>query len=207
MFIDWTGQTAYVVASGQSAADIVPHIPPAAPIIAVNRSFELVPHARALYAADVGFWQFYPAARDFAGIQICPNGAVKRVCPSVKVVRIHRDDNGLCMRMVREPSGVIGGGGNSAFQAINLAVQWGATRICLVGVDYCGNHWHPDHPAGLRNPNASQFRMWAKTLDAQAPLLASWGVEVLNLSPVSVLKAYPYADCRLLNPPTAALPA
>lgn len=202
--LDWSGQTAYVVASGQSAADIVPHIPPAAPIIAVNRSFELVPHARALYAADVGFWQFYPAARDFAGTKICPSGAVKRVCPSVKVVRIHRDTNGS---MVREPPGVIGSGGNSAFQAINLAVQWGATRICLVGVDYCGNHWHPDHPAGLRNPNASQFRMWAKVLDAQAPLLASWGIEVLNLSPVSALKAYPYADCRLLNPPTAALPA
>jgi len=90
--------------------------------------------------------------------------------------------------------GVIGSGGNSGFQALNLAVQFGAKRIVLVGYDMrvdAGLHWHGAHPHGLNNPSAGSVMRWAATLDAQAPLLKRLGVEVLNASPVSALKAYP----------------
>ncbi len=142
----------------------------------------------------------YTAAREFKGRKFAPSPSVQRVCPSVELVTIRREGGVIGMTMVREPVGTIGGGGNSAFQAVNLAAQWGARRICLVGFDYRGSHWHPDHPRGLRNPTESQMSAWARNLDNMAPVLAGWGIEVLNLSPHSALKAYPYADCRLLDP-------
>lgn len=209
MIPDWSGQTVYVVASGQSAADIVPHIPPAARVIAVNRSYELVPQADILYGADTGFWLVYPAARAFAGLKLCPDIHVKRICSAVQVVQIKRHKSTMQYErdMVRAPPGVIGFGGNSGFQAVNIAAQTRPARICLVGFDYVGSHWHPDHPPGLRNPGPGQLRWWCAELDRQAPLLASWGIDVVNLSPISALRGFCRADCRLLDQGPAALQA
>ena len=43
-------------------------------------------------------------------------------------------------------------GGNSGFQAINLAFLWGATRIILLGFDCKAvagkDHWFGQHPQG-----------------------------------------------------------
>jgi hypothetical protein len=42
-------------------------------------------------------------------------------------------------------AGVVGGGGNSGFQAVNLAAQFGASRIILIGFDMTdrgGKHWY-----------------------------------------------------------------
>jgi hypothetical protein len=83
------------------------------------------------------------------------------------------------------------GGGTSAFQALNLAVQFGASRILLAGVDFVGDHFHGPHPPALRNPSQAQFTKWRMAFDAAAPTLTAWGVEVLNLSPISALTAYP----------------
>ena len=47
-----------------------------------------------------------------------------------------------CIRSRAQP---IGGGGNSGFQALNLALQWGARKIILVGFDLTdenGLHWY-----------------------------------------------------------------
>lgn len=95
--------------------------------------------------------------------------------------------------LVDEP-GVIGSGGNSGFQALNLAVQFGARTIVLVGYDYRidqGLHWHGRHKAGLNNPTQHNIARWRRRLDDQAGRLAALGVEVLNASPVSALTAFP----------------
>lgn len=83
----------------------------------------------------------------------------------------------------------VGDGGNSGFQALNLAINWGAKRILLVGYDMTlenGEHWHGQHPKGLNNPRQATVRRW---------LSADWstpsGVEVINCNVVSALNAYP----------------
>ena len=97
--------------------------------------------------------------------------------------------------------GEIGSGGNSGFQAVNLAAQAGASRIVLVGFDYSlarGVHWHGPHPAGMNNPSERNCDRWRGDMDAAAPLLASLGIEVLNASPYSSLTAFekrPLWDC------------
>jgi len=168
-------------------------------VIAVNRSYQLVPWAECLYAADAGFWKHYKAT-GFKGWRFCADETIRYIDASVHAVKIARDPKDRRLtEMVAGPIGTVGFGGNSGYQAVNLAAQFGARRILLVGFDYCGAHWHPDHPKTLRNPTGAEFRRWAMDLDRAAGTLKSWGIEVLNLSPVSKLRAFPYADSRLFD--------
>lgn len=64
----------------------------------------------------------------------------------------------------------------------------------LVGYDLSldqGVHWHGRHGGRLNNPTQRACARWRAIIDAQAPLLASLGVTVLNASPVSALAAFP----------------
>tara|TARA_R100001244_G_scaffold47793_2_gene42607 strand:- start:2216 stop:2557 length:342 start_codon:yes stop_codon:yes gene_type:complete len=91
-------------------------------------------------------------------------------------------------------AGVLGWGGNSGFHALNLAVQFGADRIVLVGYDMRvdrGTHWHGQHPQGMNNPSEKNVVRWRNAVDDAAPMLAGLGIEVLNASPISALTAYP----------------
>jgi len=96
-------------------------------------------------------------------------------------------------RMAFDQFGVLGAGGNSGFQAVNLAAQTGAARIALVGFDMtisAGVHWHGRHKPGLNNPGHLVIDGWRRGLDAMAPKLAALGIEVVNCSAQSALKAY-----------------
>jgi hypothetical protein len=77
---------------------------------------------------------------------------------------------------------------------VNLACQFGARKIALVGFDMrvdLGLHWHGQHPGRLNNPTAKATEKWRARLDRQAPRLAEAGIEVVNCSAVSTLRAYP----------------
>ena len=90
--------------------------------------------------------------------------------------------------------GHIGSGQNSGFQALNLAAQFGATDIALIGYDMRldrGIHWHGKHPNGLSNPKESTMAGWIKNLEQSAPILANAGVKVTNCSLESALTCWP----------------
>lgn len=89
--------------------------------------------------------------------------------------------------------GRIGYGGNSGFQAINLAIQCGVSKIVLVGFDMDldrGVHWHGLHANKLNNPPRKRLAKWRERLDAVAPAIAAMGIEVINTSELSALTAY-----------------
>lgn len=97
-------------------------------------------------------------------------------------------------RLLVSEFGIIGWGGNSGFGALNLAVQFGAQRIVLVGFDMRidkGVHWHGLHKGGLSNPNTKNVERWRRVIDEVAPVLTALGIAVVNASPVSALAAYP----------------
>ncbi len=99
--------------------------------------------------------------------------------------------------MLFEHPGEIGFGSNSGFQALNLVLQFGVTRVILVGYDMNldhGIHWHGRHPGLLNNPRIGSVAKWRAQLDAQAGLLESMGIEVLNASPISSLTAFRKVD-------------
>ena len=158
------------------------------PTIAINESWRLVPWAMALYACDGDWWRHADGAPDFRGLKITQDGTVAREYPGLKVVEAKRTDD-----LIVGLPGVIGTGHNSAFQALNLAVNMGAKTIALVGVDLGsdrGSHWHGDHPAPMRNADDHAFARMRAAFERAAPKLDEIGVKVWNCSPVSTLDCF-----------------
>lgn len=96
--------------------------------------------------------------------------------------------------MVLDEPFAIGAGGNSGFQAVNLAAQFGSRHVILVGFDMsvaAGVHWHPDHLGACGNPDVEKAARWRELMDAQAGALACAGITVVNASVESALAAYP----------------
>lgn len=188
-FPDWTGETAVVVASGPSAGETdLRSCRGRARVIAVNESWRLHRDADVLYACDPGWWVYRRGVPEFTGLRITADaGAAEHF----GLRHIALEDG--AHRIMTEP-GRIGDGGNSGFQAVNLAVQFGARRIALVGFDYAGEHWHGRHDGHLANPRTDQLALWARRLDAEADRLRGLGVEVINTAPASALRAYPTRD-------------
>lgn len=110
----------------------------------------------------------------------------------------------------------IRGGGNSGYQAVNLAVHLGAKKIVLIGFDMKGSggkvHWHDAHPPGMNNPrdgrfivvptadggtqrifSKGNFENWCETFATAVPDLERAGVEVVNATEVSALTVFPMA--------------
>jgi len=196
-FPDWSRDTAVVVASGPSAKGVPLDLARGrARVIAINESWRLAPWADVLYAADHQWWQKGKGFPEFRGLRVAQGDAAPKMYRGIKQVGLVRTG-----QIVREPKGILaagsdreGRGANSGFQALNLAVQFGAKKIILVGYDMrvdLGFHWHGRHPDGMNNPNKGGIARWAKVLDRASRYLRVLGVEVLNASAVSALRAYP----------------
>ncbi|MGY3607665.1 MULTISPECIES: hypothetical protein [unclassified Bradyrhizobium] len=182
---DWSGETAVIVASGPSALSVpLARMRGCARFIAINESWRLCPWADVLYACDGAWWRAARGAPGFLGLKITDEARAAEEFDLVKV-KVCRG----CDVILTGMTGLVGDGGNSGFQALNLAIQWGARRILLVGFDMTlarGEHWHGRHGAGLNNPRPNNVHRW---------LSARWstplGVEIINCSPGSALTAYP----------------
>ena len=160
-------------------------------MLVINESVRRAPWADALYACDGAWWDHRRGVPEFGGLKVSQDVRAAKAW-GVHQVRLRQH----CDRLLVEEAGEIGWGGNSGFHAVNLAVQFGAARLVLVGYDMTlafGVHWHGRHGGHLNNPSAKALARWAAVLDAQGPLLASLGIEVFNTSPTSALEAFPYA--------------
>ncbi len=151
--------------------------------MAINETWKLAPWAAALYACDEDWWRLRaPSVDDFRGLRIVANGEFPG-CHSVNVV-----DDGYHLIWDDDR---LGSGGNSAFQAMNLVLRWGASRIILTGVDCGGEHWHGAHEGGLRNPQNNTFDKWIKAFGNAARDLKARGIEVVNCSRQTALECFP----------------
>lgn len=184
---EWSGEAVVLVASGVSASDAPLHRARGrAKCIAINSSWRLAPWADVLYACDAKWWRANEGAPEFEGLRVGFEPVPEY--PDVRRIEVDKKSDVLVMQ-----PGTTGSGGNSGFQALNLAVQWGARRVLLVGYDMridLGAHWHGRHGAGLNNPTDQLVKRWVAAMDGAAATLAALGVEVLNCSPISALTAY-----------------
>lgn len=190
-FPDWSGDVCAIIASGDSVRPVaVNQLKNRCRVIVVNNNHELAPWADVLYAADYKWWVRYPQWKEFKGLKISRD---EQTCLREKIRRVYllNEKDPAESRISIARKGYIARGGNSGFQAINLAVQFGARRLLWLGFDFCGKHWHGDHPNGMVNPKPQTLVRWAETLDKQAQLLTELGVTVINCSARSVLTAYP----------------
>lgn len=186
---DWRGETVVIVASGPSAAQApLETAKDRARFIAVNSSWKLSPWADILFAGDFKWWEQNAGCPEFVGLKVSID---RRAAEQFGVLKLQgrRSDN----RIEFDDLGHIGGG-NSGFNALNLAAQLGPSRILLVGYDMTlahGAHWHGPHPEGLKNPNSDKVGQWCRAIDAAAEAFKKRGIEVINCSPVSALRRYP----------------
>lgn len=175
------------IAGGPSlTAEDVAYCRGRARVVAVNNAHRLAPWADVLYACDAAWWRWADGAPGFTGLKV---GLELVAFADVHVLK-HRRDAGLDL----DPRH-LATGRNGGYQAINLAVHLGASRVILLGYDMRpdGNrlHWHGRHPGPLNNPDESRFRVWRELFPTLVLDLQRVGVDVLNASRVSALSCFP----------------
>lgn len=184
----WPGATVAVLGAGPSItrAQVDQCIEADTKLIAVNRSYELIPEdARAaaiLHSCDSTFWSWYPDAREFSGIKTTLSAEIAAQGWGVHLLRDAGPEG-----FVDDPSAVTTGW-NGGFQAICIAAKAGARRIVLLGFDMNdGGHWHQSHPdGGLERDWKAQLPCFSTLVE---PLKAR-SVDVVNATPGSALKAF-----------------
>lgn len=191
---DWVGSDVAIIASGPSMKDIdVSCINGRCKVIAIKKTIEKCEWADAVYGCDAPWWRSVQGLPKFNGIKICYRDNALDGYPDIRRINMNKDSDEL---LLDEPA-MIGSGGNSAFQALNLAVQFGARRILLVGCDMTdrpGAHWYGrNNWMNAGNPSAHNFTRWVKAFFKIVPKLNEIGVDVINSSPYGALKAFP---CR-----------
>ena len=197
--LDWSYCDVVIIAGGESVtADqcsaVFEWMGPTRKVVAINTSFRMAPFADVVYACDGHYWttndektgQTYLEEMLGLGIErrqmwTQDRGAAKKL--GINFVQSERGEG------LNKKKNIINQGASGGYQAIGLAVQWGAKKIYLLGFDCKGGHWHGDHPAPInaRLPH----KMWLENFAKLAPDLKAAGVEVINCSPDSALKVFP----------------
>lgn len=189
---DWTGQPVAIVASGPTTRRTrgLELLQGRVVTFVVKRNIELCPWAAAVYGCDCPWWRSVDGLTGFAGHRFAYDAKARDRygCTKIEIPDTHDD------RILMDEIGTVGSGGNSGFQALNLAVQFGARRIILAGFDMHergGAHWYGRNMSqGMGNPGPGNFRRWIKAFDGAAPALRDLGCEVINASPDSALRGF-----------------
>lgn len=135
-------------------------------VVAISDAYQLAPWADALVSQDLAWWRAHPDAFDFKGRKFSSTQH-----PGLE----------------QFPSNT---GCNSGLLACQVAVMLGAKKILLCGFDMNGSHYFGPHPAPLKNTSHNRFQVFQDQFSRFKPR----GVEILNCTPRSHLRAYPKAD-------------
>lgn len=134
---------------------------------------------------------------DYRGIKVSWEGSELSQYPDIRRVAIPKNRNNgqtYCYAFRTETVGTVGGGGNSGYQAVQLAAQLGARRIVLIGFDMKTEgkvHWYGRNRwTGANNPDESNFRRWIKAFNDAVPVIDAAGIEIVNASPHSGLECF-----------------
>lgn len=182
----WPGSTIVILGGGPSLteADVryVGERPHLARTIAIKEAYLLAPWADVLYACDHSWWRYYDGAPTYAGLKYTLEA------PYSGVVQLQNTgDSGLEL----EPTG-LRTGHNSGYQAINLAVHLGATRVLLVGYDcWAGSDGRQTWYTAKRPHLTSPYPVFLQSFSTIVEPLKAAGIEVINCSRWTLLRAFP----------------
>ncbi|MGD9880465.1 MAG: hypothetical protein AB7F22_10580 [Reyranella sp.] len=202
------GETVFCLASGPSATQEVVDKLRGRRTIVVNATCHLAPWADILFFTDSGFYLHRrDLIRTWPGMVVTMSRMAKRELPD-KVRRVKgcgapEFPPRLSGRRPGFPpagSPEIQQGRTSGHTAVSLAIGLGAARVCLVGYDMRlaadGREHHHSGEAGYGGPRdlslyanefVPGFNGWRAAAEAS-------GVEILNCTPGSALKEFPFAD-------------
>lgn len=208
----WAGETVICVGTGPSLSDeqLAIAAGSGARIIAVNCAWRDLPRADVLYAGDYGWWRTYRhevADSGFAGERWTISPEARRDF-GVKLAKMVRGSG------LPTEAGVFFGC-DSGYQAVQLALWWGAARVVLIGYDQSHDgprtHRHGDHPPPLLNRNDFQRR--AQPYQALAairdrpPIVNASERTSLSCFPRSTLSAALFSSGMSVEPASSSQPA
>lgn len=181
-----------VAAPGPSLTEEVAQQCRGVPVIAVQDAYKRIPWADVLYGCDALWWEHHNGCADFAGEKWSSHD------PDTNDKTEARDRYGVHLVEGRPGVGFsfddwIHYGSNSGFQAINLAIHFGCTRILLCGFDMRSidgrRHFFGGHPVELGRSDGD-YERFIPTFETAAKLLPPH-VEVINVTPGSALRCFP----------------
>jgi hypothetical protein len=160
-----------VLAPGQSlAADVVDRVRGIAPVIAVTEAFKIAPWCEVLVANDRSWWAARPEAKELP----CTKYSTRRI-EGVEQI---------------ESNATITGGSSSGVLALWVAMTLGAKRILMLGFDNKGTHFNGPYEGKLQNTQPVRFAVFECQFRELAVLLKKSGVDVVNCTPGTALKAF-----------------
>jgi hypothetical protein len=193
----WPKSTVVCLATGPSlTAEDVDYCLGRARVIAVNDAYRLAPWADALYACDPAWWRWHDGVKSFQGAKwsMHHDAWSARFCAAFSDVARLKNTGETGLEL--DPSG-LRAGRNSGYQAINLAVHYGATRIVLLGYDLQRTggraHFFGNHPQAGQNAPYASFIPYFQTLISP---LNKAGVSIVNCTPSTALTCFDRSDLR-----------
>jgi hypothetical protein len=154
-------------------------------VIVINDAVFLAPWAFCLYAADRAWIDAHDGVQSFMG----PKYSIDSRDPTTRSDWIVLKNTGP-LGLELDPAG-LRAGLNSGFQALNLAVHFGARRIILLGYDMSPDglreHWFPDPPDRQPSPYSQMREAFVSLVEP----LAMLGVSVVNCSRRTALTVFP----------------
>jgi hypothetical protein len=174
-------------------------------VIAVADAYRIVPCADVIYGCDTAWWDIHKRCGDTFGERWSCHEQHLRAADGVhgNDKRAAADAYELNLVVGRDGDEFsfdptfIRYGSNAGFQAINLALLFGCTRIVLVGFDMRHvdgkAHFFGSHPDGLRRTDDSGYRGFVRHFERAAKALPSH-VSIVNTTPESALTCFPMMD-------------
>jgi hypothetical protein len=187
---DWRDECAAIVASGPTIKKMdLACLKDRIHVLAIKETWKKCPWAEILYGCDAPWWIHNKGVPEFKGIKLSHGSQATTQHKSIYKVNIKMVDDIL----IEEPL-LVGNGGNSGFQALNLLVQFGVKNVILIGFDLHdrgGVHWYGRNTApGMNNPMKVNFDRWQRGYEAVKRRLKELGVEIVNASPESDLRVF-----------------
>lgn len=192
MWPEWQEEAVAIVASGPSAKKAgAEQLKGKLKTLAIKRSVELVPFADVVYGCDAPWWRSVRGLPQFNGLKLSYDADQLDAAWNVRKIKIpDKYSNTLLFSEI----GSVGAGGNSGFQALNLAMQFGARRILLVGFDASdrsGAHWYGRNSWTMaNNPTSDNFRRWIISFNNAAKQANTLGIEIINASEISEIRCF-----------------
>jgi len=189
---DWRGECCAIIASGPSTKKMQPQIlKDRVHVIAIKETIDLVPFADCLYGCDGPWWLYRngmpqsPALKFSWAAEACARFNLHKV----EIVNKAGDE------LLFEKPLSIGAGGNSGFQALNLAIQFGAENILLVGFDMNdrkkeGHYYGRNRWPMANNPTTTNFKRWKDAFGHARKQMDELGVEAIVISDDSDLACF-----------------
>lgn len=189
----WSGRCV-VAASGPSLTPEVAEKCRGERVVAVNDAYRILPWAEVLYACDASWWDHHAGCRGFAGERwtshsLSPKNDKTMVADRLGLRVIEGRGNAGFSRDPRH----INYASNSGFQAVNLALLWGADTVVLVGFDMRPvdgkTHFFGRHKPPLLD--TSLWTTWIGNFNKAAEMLWHPRPTIINATPGSALKCFP----------------